>query len=131
MPETDLQKKDLKDYCGVKRTRAYRLIHESIKEQLVTNGVVIIDEHDDKNTYGKHFLDLVEDYMTMWVTKQLLSQDIRERGVSVYYNNGGGQSGYKKNDSVEQLIKINAQMLRLLSELGIKPSLIGGGEDDL
>jgi len=59
--------------------------------------------------------------MDMWVTKCLLIEDVKERGVKVFYNNGGGQSGYKKNDSVDQLMKINAQMLKLISELGIKP----------
>ena len=64
---------------------------------------------------------------------ELLKQDIEERGVRVLYDNGGGQKGIKKNDSVEQLVKIKAQMLKLLSELNIKPSndLIGDDEDEL
>ena len=35
----------------------------------------------------------------------------------------------KKNESVDLRIKVNAQMLRLLAELGIKP-VQAGGEDD-
>lgn len=81
-------------------------------------------------TAGKFYEDLVEDYMDLWLTKNLLLTDIKERGVTVRYNNGGGQSGYKKNDSVEQVLKVNTQMLRILDSLGIKPSTSVSGDDD-
>lgn len=76
-------------------------------------------------------MDLIDDYMNMWVTKCLLTEDIKQRGVRVYYNNGGGQVGYKKNESVDQMMKLNAQMLKLLAEVGIKPAQAGGDEDEL
>ena len=81
-------------------------------------------------TSGKFYLDLIEDYMDLWITKNLLISDIKTRGVTVRYNNGGGQSGYKKNDSVEQVLKVNTQMLRILDSIGIKPSASGGSDDD-
>lgn len=90
----------------------------------------LLDQLERNGTVGKYYTDLVCDYMDLWVTKSLLVEDIQERGVSVEYNNGGGQSGMKKNDSVEQRIKVNAQMLKLLSELGIKPTQTGGDGDD-
>ena len=92
----------------------------------------LLDQLERNGTFGKYYEDLVGDYMDLWVTKCLLVDDIQQRGVSLSYDNGGGQKGRKKNDSVEQRIKINAQMLKLLAELGIKPS--GGGDvgdDDL
>lgn len=107
-------------YKKYTRTKLYREIKKDLLDQLDRNG-----------TIGKYYTDLIEDYMDMWVTKCLLVEDIKERGVSVIYNNGGGQSGHKKNDSVDQRMKINAQMLKLLSELGIKPAQAGGDEDDL
>ncbi len=97
----------------------YRAIKSDLLGQLRTN-----------QTVGKFYVDLVEDYMGLWLTKSLLLADIKTRGVTVRYNNGGGQSGYKKNDSVEQVLKVNAQMLRILDSIGIKPSTSGGGEDD-
>lgn len=97
--------------------------YEEIKNDL-------LDQLDRNGTTGKHYVDLVLDYMDMWVTKCLLVDDIQKRGVSVEYDNGGGQKGRKKNDSVEQRIKVNAQMLKLLSELGIKPTQTDGGSDD-
>ena len=81
-------------------------------------------------TTGKYYLDMIEDYMDLWITKNLLLADIKSRGVTVIYNNGGGQSGYKKNDSVEQVLKVNTQMLKILDSIGIKPSSSMGGDED-
>jgi phage terminase small subunit len=89
----------------------------------------LLDQLDRNGTTGKYYTDLVNDYMDMWVTKCLLVDDIQRRGVTIKYDNGGGQKGTKKNDSIEQRIKINAQMLKLLSELGIKPSQQDGDAD--
>ena len=80
----------------------------------------LLDQLERNGTTGSYYVDLVNDYMDLWVTKSLLVDDIQRRGVNVKYNNGGGQTGMKKNDSVEQRIKVNAQMLRMLSEIGIK-----------
>ncbi|MPM90112.1 hypothetical protein SDC9_137229 [bioreactor metagenome] len=107
------------------KTRKYLQsdLYEEIKNDLM-------DQLERNGTVGKYYTDLVSDYMDMWVTKCLLVDDIQQRGVTVAYNNGGGQKGRKKNDSVEQRIKVNAQMLKLLSELGIKPSQDGDGNED-
>ena len=98
-------------------------LYENIRKDLT-------DQLDRNGTVGVFFTDLVDDYMNLWVTKSLLKEDIRSRGIKVRYNNGGGQSGYKKNDSVDQYRQVNAQMLKLLSELGIKPSQSDGDPDD-
>jgi len=90
----------------------------------------LIDQLERNSTTGKYYADLVNDYMDMWITKCLLVDDIQQRGVSIKYDNGGGQKGKKKNDSVDQRMKINAQMLKLLSELGIKPSQSDGDPDE-
>ena len=90
----------------------------------------LLDQLERNGTTGKYYIDLVYDYMDMWVTKNLLVDDIQQRGVNVKYDNGGGQKGVKKNDSIEQRIKVNAQMLKLLNELGIKPTQGGDGCDD-
>ncbi|HCA29317.1 MAG TPA: RNA polymerase subunit sigma-70 [Ruminococcaceae bacterium] len=90
----------------------------------------LIDQLDRNCTVGKYYTDLIDDYMDLWVTKNLLISDIQKRGAVVTYNNGGGQKGRKKNDSIDQLIKVNAQMLKLLSEIGIKPTQTDGEVDD-
>lgn len=101
------------------RTKTYKNIRKNIIEQLERSG-----------NNKEFFIDLVDDYMDMWATKQLLVEDIKDRGVRVEYDNGGGQKGFKKNDSIEQRLKVNAQMLKILTELKISPSDIEGGEED-
>ncbi len=98
-------------------------LYEEIKNDL-------IDQLDRNGILGKYYIDLVNDYMDLWVTKCLLVDDIQKRGVNIKYNNGGGQIGYRKNDNIDQRIKVNAQMLKLLSEIGIKPSKMDGDRDD-
>lgn len=84
-------------------------IKKDLTEQLERNGI-----------FGSHYLDLVNDYMALWDIKNKLIKDIKERGVSVYWCNGGGQEGYKKNESISELTKTNAQMLKILNDLGLK-----------
>ena len=76
---------------------------------------------------GSHYLDLIGDYMAMWDIKNKLIEDIEEKGVSIRYQNGENQWGYKKNDSVGELTRTNGQMLKLLDSLGLKASQF---EDD-
>ncbi|MDD2435835.1 MAG: P27 family phage terminase small subunit [Bacilli bacterium] len=98
--------------------KLYDQIKTDLLNQLELNGVA-----------GKHYENMIEDYMQFWHTKMLLQEDIKLRGVNVEYNNGGGQSGFKRNDSVTDLVKVNSQMLKILSELNLKPSKEGGKDD--
>ena len=108
--------KKVKTYMESER---YAEIRQDLLEQLERNG-----------TTGKYYTDLVEDYMAFWVDKRLLTDDIQTRGVTVTYNNGGGQSGKKRNDSIADKIKVSVQMLNILNALGIKPAQAEGDEDD-
>lgn len=78
----------------------------------------------------KHFLDLINDYMAMWNIKEKLIADIRERGAVVAYTSNNGTVNMKKNDSIDQLLKVNAQMLKILSDLGLRP-VIEGDDNEL
>jgi len=89
----------------------------------------LLDQLERNGTIGKYYIDLVDDYMALWDTKKKLIADIKERGVTVKYQNSETQWGYKKNDSVDQLVKVNQQMLKLLDALGIKPSQDGDPDD--
>lgn len=90
-----------------------RLNNEQIRGSLIT-------QLKDKGIYKNHYIDLVDDYMSFWVIKSQLTKDIAERGVNIEYKNGRNQFGVKQNDSVLNLVKVNAQMLKILSELGLK-----------
>ena len=99
-----------------------KAIKDDLLAQLVRNG-----------TGGECYTDLVDKYMDFWDTEMALIKDIKLRGVVVSYDNGGGQKGMKKNDSIDQRIKVNAQMLKILDSLGIKPigNYTDGDDDEL
>ena len=64
----------------------------------------------------------------MYIIKELANADLLENGVTVEWRNSETQYGRKKNDSVDQILKTNLQMIKLLDMLGIKPE--DGIEDD-
>lgn len=88
----------------------------------------MIDQLERMGIVGDHYLDLINDYMALWDIKNKLIKDIKKRGVTVEYQNGKDQKGTKKNESISELNKTSAQMLKLLSDLGLKP--IKQDEDD-
>lgn len=96
------------------------LIYIDLKEQLIKNG-----------NYSSYTEELLQKYMNFTNIEELLKEDINNRGVSIHWNNGGGQEGYKKNDSIAELAKTNAQKLKLLSALGIKaPEAKAAGDEE-
>ena len=95
---------------AVRKTTAYKKIRKSLLDQLERGGNDL-----------PHFKSLVEDYMKMYVIKELAADDVMERGTVVEYRNSETQYGSKKNDSVDQVLKTNQQMIKLLDMLGIKP----------
>ncbi|MEC1778411.1 P27 family phage terminase small subunit [Schinkia azotoformans] len=95
------------------------LIKSDLLEQLHKNGIK-----------GSQFIDLIDDYMSLWDLKNKLIQDIDERGAMISWNNGGGQHGMKKNDSVAELPKVNKQMLSLLKELGLQAVVVKVDDTD-
>lgn len=98
-------------------------LHNQIRDDL-------LNQLELNGTVGKQYDDLINDYMSFWITKGALQKDILDRGISCKYNNGGGQTGYKKNDSVAELVKVNAQMLKILAELNLRPTKESSGKND-
>ncbi len=93
--------------------------------------LAIVKQLKKKQIYQfAHYQNLVEDYMKFWDIKNMLQEDIEKRGVSVYWCNGGGQEGYKKNESISELLKVNKQMLTILYDLGIRASDLKVVEED-
>ena len=103
---------------GLTKTQKLRkTIREDLLAQLAVNG-----------TEGGYYTDLVDDYMGLWDAKHGLLQDIRERGVAVEVTTNAGVTNVRKNDSVGELVKVNAQMLKLLDALNIEPGQSAGEE---
>ena len=108
------------DAKTVKRTKKYRWIRSSLLEQLSRS------DNDQPQ-----FVDMVEDYMSMYVTKELCKDDIAERGVTIVGIGSTGQTVTKKNEAVDSLLKVNQQMIKLLDMLGIKPDTGSGDEEEM
>lgn len=90
----------------------------------------LLEQLKKHNTNNVFFIDLVGDYMALWDIKNQLIKDIEEKGVSVKYQNGENQYGYKKNESVSELNRVNSQMLKILRELEIKATPIKLEDDE-
>ena len=91
----------------------------------------IVDQLKDKKLYKyAHYRNLVNDYMKFWDIKNMLQEDIESRGVAILWQNSETQKGYRKNDSVSELIKVNTQMLKILFDLGIRASDLEVVEED-
>lgn len=98
---------------AVKKTAKYKAVKKALLDEIKRKGA-------DKPV----FVDLVEDYMSLYVTKELLKDDIERTGVKNTWENGANQKGIRDNPSVDKLIKINQQMLKLLAELNIKTTTV-------
>lgn len=90
----------------------------------------LLDQLERNGTVGKYYTDLVDDYMTAWDAKNQLAKDIKTRGAVVDYTSNTGQINKRKNESVGEFLKTNAQMLKLLDSIGIKPAQVEDDSDD-
>ena len=63
-----------------------------------------------------YYVDMVDDYIKLWQTKDELVKDIEKRGVTTMWG-----SNIKKNDSIAELTKVLSQMSKILDWLGLKP----------
>lgn len=89
----------------------------------------LLDQLERNGTMGEYYTNLVNDYMNLWKVKNELIKDITTRGAKVMVKTATA-SNIKTNDSVLDLIKTNAQMLKLLDSLGIKPAQSDGDPGD-
>jgi hypothetical protein len=104
----------------IHRTKEYKELKQGLIDQLKFDG-----KENNQN------LDLISDYMDMYVTKKLLKEDIFERGVTVEVYTAKGDVNYKKNDSITELTKVNMQMLRILQHLNISIGANGDADDEM
>ena len=81
----------------------------------------MLEQLEIKGLIQESYKNLVEDYMKLWIIKELLNKDIEKRGINIKYDNGGGQKGIKRNESITDITKINTQMLKILKELNLTP----------
>lgn len=66
------------------------------------------------------YMDMVNDYVYYWSLKKKLIADIRKKGLRYKTINGNGVHVEKANESVVNLQKTTATMLKILSDLKLK-----------
>lgn len=76
-----------------------------------------------QNKTSKFYQDLVNDYMFYWDLKKKLIKDIKDKGLRYSAVNGNGIKVEKPNESVQNLQKTTATMLKILGDLNLKEPL--------
>lgn len=110
-----LEKKRLKNV-----EKKAEFIRDDLKKQLQAS-----------NKIGKHFEDMIQDYIFMVKLKEDLQHDIDIHGIRYESRTGNGYITDKPNESVGNLLKVNAQMLKILQDLELKePEEPEEGEGD-
>lgn len=74
----------------------------------------------EQSKTGKYFYNLIDDYMYLYDLKEKLQKDIKKNGLRVEVVSGNGFKSLKANESVLNLLKVTAQMLKLLTDLGLQ-----------
>lgn len=97
-------------------------IKQDLREQLLESGKI-----------GKHFESLVDDYINLEKLKRKIQKDIDKNGLRVKVMTGNGFKSEKPNESVQNILKVNGQQLKILQDLDLKaptkPPEEGGGND--
>ena len=69
---------------------------------------------------AEFYMDMIDDYVYYWSLKKKLITDIRAKGLRYETINGIGVTVEKANESVVNLQKTTATMLKILADLKLK-----------
>ena len=69
---------------------------------------------------AEFYMDMIDDYAYYWSLKKKLITDIRAKGLRYETINGNGVTVEKANESVVNLQKTTATMLKILADLKLK-----------
>ncbi len=112
--------------------------NETLEQKIIDKKQAIKEDLQNQlisqNKFGKQFDDMIEDYLYFVDMKERLQHDIDINGIRYRTTGGNGFTTYKPNESCERLLKVNAQMLKILQDLDLKVSDDGlkeGEGDDL
>lgn len=111
-----------------KKLKVGMMMSESntVREQLKN---ALIYQLRRKNLDNIVFTEMIEQYMSLYDSFNLLNADVVERGVVVFNSQGS-----KKNDSVTTMAMVSKQMLGILDKLGLNAEAIAreqGAETDV
>ena len=136
---TDKREKELEEMVeklekNVKEIETERELEKKIKDKKQAIKEDLQNQLISQNKFGKHFDDMIEDYLYFVELKETLQHDIDLNGIRYKTTGGNGFTTFKPNESCERLIKTNAQMLKILQDLDLKTPDDGpkeGEGDDL
>ncbi|GAB6425996.1 TPA: P27 family phage terminase small subunit [Bacillus cereus] len=94
-------------------------IKQDLLQQLEMNGL-----------YGMHYIDLVDDYITMFDVKNKLAREMKKNGPMIEWQNSESQKGIKANPATKEFRETNKRMTELLKVLGLKEPIAIEGDDD-
>lgn len=90
----------------------------------------LLQELENSGLYGMHYVDLVDDYMTMFDAKNKLAREMKKNGPMIEWQNSESQKGVKANPATKEFRETNKRMTELLKVLGLKEPVYEGNDDD-
>ena len=80
----------------------------------------LIRQMELRGMKAEFYMDMIDDYVYYWSLKKKLITDIRAKGLRYETINGNGVTVEKANESVVNLQKTTATMLKILADLKLK-----------
>lgn len=80
----------------------------------------LLEQLELQNKTSDFYIDLVNDYIYYWSLKKKMQDDIKNNGLRVKSTSGNGFEITKPNESVNNLPKITATMLKILNDLNLR-----------
>lgn len=111
--------KDGESMAAKRTTKKERAVKDDLLKQLQL-----------QNKEALFYTNLVEDYMSYWRMKEELIKDIEEKGIRYKTVNGNGILVEKANESLQNLQKTTAIMLKILNDLNLKEQLTDSSDED-
>lgn len=91
----------------------------------------LLEQLELQHKTSKFYQDLVSDYLYYWGLKKKLIADINKKGLRYETVNGNGIKVDKANESVVNLQKTTATMLKILNDLNLRePMKADNGNED-
>ena len=93
----------------------------------------LIDQLKAKGASIEAYINMIDDYMTMWDEKEMLKADMKEKGLRYTVISGNGFETDRDNASFKVFPLVNKQMLMLLKQMGLttKDAIEDMGDDEL
>lgn len=91
----------------------------------------LLEQLELQHKTSQFYRDLVSDYLYYWALKKKLIADINKKGLRYETVNGNGMKVEKANESVVNLQKTTATMLKILNDLNLRePMKADNGNED-